>query len=71
MFQRDSKSEVTIEALEAEIAALIVDPVLREEWLNANLPILVSKTPNSYSHTPSDRARLMQVVLEMKFGEMA
>lgn len=71
MDQRDSKPEVTIEALEAEIADLIDDPVLREEWLNTNVPILGSKTPKSYFNTPSDRARLMQVVLEMKFGEMA
>jgi hypothetical protein len=45
--------------------------VLREEWLNTKTPILESKTPKSYFHTPSNRARLMQVVLEMKFGEMA
>ncbi|MCW8090564.1 hypothetical protein [Alteromonas sp. ASW11-130] len=71
MDQRDSKPEVTIEALEAEIADLIDDPVLREEWLNTNVSILGSKTSKSYFNTPSDRARLMQVVLEMKFGEMA
>lgn len=71
MDERDSKPEVTIEALEAEIADLIDDPVLREEWLNTNIPILESKTPKSYFNTPSDRARLLQVVLEMKFGEMA
>ncbi|MCB4438544.1 hypothetical protein LHL20_20150 [Alteromonas sp. McT4-15] len=71
MDQRDSKPEVTVEALEAEIADLIDDPVLREEWLNTRIPILESKTPKSYFNTPSDRARLMQVVLEMKFGEMA
>lgn len=46
-------------------------PVLRDEWLNTKIPILESKTPKSYFHTPSNRARLMQVVLEMKFGEMA
>ncbi|WP_218417943.1 hypothetical protein [Alteromonas lipotrueae] len=66
-----NKSEVTLEALEAEIADLIDDPALREEWLNSNVPILESKTPKSYFHTPSDRTRLMQVVLEMKFGEIA
>ena len=71
MVQRDSKPEVTIEALEAEIADLIDDPVLRDEWLNTKISILESKTPKSYFHTPSNRARLMQVVLEMKFGEMA
>ena len=71
MEQRDSKPEVTIEALEAEIVDLIDDPVLREQWLNTNIPILESKTPKSYFNTPSDRARLLQVVLEMKFGEMA
>lgn len=71
MDKHNSKSEVTLEALEAEIADLIDDPVLREEWLNTNVPILESKTPKSYFNTPSDRARLMQVVLEMKFGEMA
>jgi hypothetical protein len=31
MVQRDGKPEVTIEALEAEIADLIDDPVLRDE----------------------------------------
>lgn len=71
MDQRDSKPEVTVEALEAEIADLIDDPVLREEWLNTHIPILESKTPKSHFNTPSDRAKLMQVVLEMKFGEMA
>ncbi|MEG3768881.1 hypothetical protein [Alteromonas sp. 14N.309.X.WAT.G.H12] len=62
---------MTLEALEAEIADLFDDPMLREEWLNTNVPILESKTPKSYFNTHSDRARLMQVVLEMKFGEMA
>ena len=71
MDQHNSKSEVTLEALEAEIADLFDDPVLRDEWLNTKIPILESKTPKSYFHTPSNRARLMQVVLEMKFGEMA
>lgn len=71
MAQYNNKSEVTLEALEAEIADLVDDPVLREEWLNTNVSILESKTPKSYFHTPSDRASLMQVVLEMKFGEMA
>lgn len=71
MAQHNNKSEVTLESLEAEIVNLIDDPVLREEWLNTNIPILESKTPKSYFHTPSDRARLMQIVLEMKFGEMA
>ncbi|MCG7651042.1 hypothetical protein [Alteromonas sp. MmMcT2-5] len=71
MDQRECKPEVTIEALEAEIADLIDDPVLREEWLNTNIPVLELNGPKSYFNTPTDRARLMQVVLEMKFGEMA
>ena len=71
MTQHNSKPEVTLEALEEKIAELIDDPVLREEWHNTNVPILESKTSKSYFHTPSNRARLMQVVLEMKFGEMA
>ena len=71
MTQHNSKPEVTLEALEEKIAELIDDPVLREEWHNTNVPILESKTPKSYFHTPSNRARLTQVVLEMKFGEMA
>ena len=50
--------QVTLEALEAEIVDLIDDPVLREQWLNTNIPILESKTPKSYFNTPSDRARL-------------
>ncbi|USI30020.1 hypothetical protein ACD631_06655 [Alteromonas macleodii] len=58
MGQHNSKSEVTLEALETEIADLIDDPVLREEWLNTKIPILESKTPKSYFHTPSNRARL-------------
>lgn len=71
MDRHNSTSEVTIEALEAEIADLIDDPVLREEWLDSNIPILESRTPKSYYYTANDRARLMQVVLEMRYGEMA
>ncbi len=71
MDQHSSKSEVTLEELEAELVTVIDDPVLREAWLNSPIPILESKTPKSFFNTSEDRARLRQVLLEMKFGEMA
>ncbi|WP_333970025.1 hypothetical protein [Alteromonas mediterranea] len=40
MAQHNNKSEVTLEALEAEITDLIDDPELRDEWLNTKIPIL-------------------------------
>ena len=71
MAQNDRKAEVSIEALEAELVALIEDPAIREEWLNTPIPILESRMPKSFYYTEQDRARLMQALLEMKFGEMA
>ncbi|WP_419227304.1 hypothetical protein [Alteromonas sp. OM2203] len=71
MDQHSSKSEVTLEELEAELVTVIDDPELRDEWVNSPIPILELRTPKSFFNTAEDRARLMQVLLEMKFGEMA
>lgn len=55
MDQHSSKSEVTLEELEAELVTVIDDPVLREEWVNSPIPILELRTPKSFFNSAEDR----------------
>lgn len=42
---------------------------LRDEWLNTSLPILAGERPIDYFSSEERRARLREVIGEMKYGE--
>lgn len=63
---------ISEENLMSEIDTFFEDErELREEWLNTPLPILAGERPIDYFSSEERRARLKEVIGEMKFGETA
>lgn len=64
--------KISKENLMSEIDTFFEDELeLRDEWLNTSLPILAGERPLDYFSTDERRARLKEVIGEMKFGETA
>lgn len=62
---------VTVEQLNTELLDFFGERSLLEEWMVTPLPILEQRQPIELCQTNEGRIRILQIIGEMKHGEMA
>lgn len=62
---------VTVEQLDRELLDFFGEQTLLEEWMVTPLPILEQRQPTELCQTNEGRIRILQIIGEMKHGEMA